>query len=381
MNVRKYTAATMEAALDKVKSDLGRDAVILHTRCFRRGTVFGMGGRQIVEVTAANDVNVSPRSAAVATRAAAADRAYRNAVSGASGEILALKNDIAGLRSMVEDLLKHSRPSRVALWPDALQRWHEHLVNRGASYECAQDILEPLAARFSSGSESNAMLAKAVIDRIAECIHSSAPAAGGKPGSPSVIALVGPTGVGKTTTIAKLAANIALRERKTVGLVTLDTYRIAAVEQLRTYARIIDVPLEVVLTPGELSEAVARLSDCSLILMDTAGRSQRDALKMNDLKAFFDKYRPTQTHLVVSAASDGATLADTIDRFSVFRPDCVLLTKLDELQAAGRLLDAVRAAGRPISYVTTGQDVPDDIEPARPRDLAVLIAGEDDIDG
>jgi len=377
MNIRKYTASTMEAALEQVRSDLGRDAVILHTRSFRRGAVFGLGGSQVIEVTASNEVNVSPRSLPV-SRSTPVERAYRNAVSGSSTEILGLKNDVSCLRTMLEDLLKHARPSRVNLWPEALQHWHKYLISRGASDACAQDVLEPLAAKISPhGEKEPRAIAPAVVARIAECIRPAGPISPGKGGGPSVVAFVGPTGVGKTTTIAKLAAHFALRERSRVGLITLDTYRIAAVEQLRTYAKIIDVPLEIVLSPSELCEAVARLAGCSVVLVDTAGRSQRDRLKINDLKAFFEKHRPAQTHLVVSVTSDGAALEDTLEKFSVYRPDCVLLTKLDELPACGKLLDAIRTVNRPVSYVTTGQDVPDDIEVAHPQQLAALIAGEE----
>jgi flagellar biosynthesis protein FlhF len=378
MNVKKYTAPTMEAALEQVKSELGRDAVILHTRCFRRGGVFGLGGNQLVEITASNQVSVSPRSLAASRPV---ERAYRSGASGASAGFLALKNDVAGLRSMLEDVLKHTRPARTSFWPESLQRWHKHLTDRGTSDACSVEVLEPLAARFAgSRAADQPAVEAAVLARIAEFVRTAPPIAAGVPGDPAIVAFVGPTGVGKTTTIAKLAAHFALRERKPVGLITLDTYRIAAVEQLRTYARIIDVPLEVVLSPAEMPDAVERLSGCALILIDTAGRSQRDALKINDLKAFFERKRPGQIHLVLSATAERLALADTIEKFSVYRPDRVLLTKIDELPAAGKLLDAIPIARQPVSYVTTGQDVPDDIETARPQYLAALIAGGDSID-
>jgi flagellar biosynthesis protein FlhF len=381
MNIRKYTAATMEAALEQVRTDLGRDAVILHTRCFRRGTVLGWGGRQLVEVTASNDVNIPPRNPSASLRHAPAERAYRNALSGSSSDFLALKSDVSCLRNMLEDLLRHTRPSRVSLWPEPLRHWHQFLVKKGASEAAAQEVLEPLAAKaFPKGNNEPSTLVPAVLGRIAECIRSADPIAAGKPDDPSVVAFVGPTGVGKTTTIAKLAAHFALRERQPVGLITLDTYRIAAVEQLRTYARIIEVPLEVVLSPSELGEAVDRLSGCSIILVDTAGRSQRDRLKINDLKGFFERRRPTQTHLVLSATSDQGAVADTLEKFSIYEPNSIVLTKLDELPATGRLLDSIRIMDKPISYVTTGQDVPDDIDVARPQRLAELIAGEEDLD-
>ena len=122
-------------------------------------------------------------------------------------------------------------------------------------------------------------------------------------GEGRVVALVGPTGVGKTTTIAKLAANFRLRENRKVGLITVDTYRIAAVEQLRTYADIIDLPMEVVRTPREMREAVARMRSLDLVLMDTAGRSPRDEVNIQELKSILAEAKPAEVHLVLSASA------------------------------------------------------------------------------
>ena len=121
-----------------------------------------------------------------------------------------------------------------------------------------------------------------------------------RPGNRKVVALVGPTGVGKTTTIAKIAANFRLRDKKTVGLITADTYRIAAVEQLRTYAEIIDLPLEVVTTPREMRRAVLQMEHLDLVLIDTAGRSPHDELRLHELRALLREANPDETHLVLS---------------------------------------------------------------------------------
>ncbi len=286
------------------------------------------------------------------------------------------------MRALIEDLSRQTRPSRTAHWPEALRQWHRHLVKSGASEANAIDVLEPILARLAGNkSPDAAALAKMVTARIAESVRTAAPIAAGVGSRPAIVAFVGPTGVGKTTTIAKLAAHFALRQRAQVGLVTLDTYRIAAVEQLRTYARIIDVPLEVVLTAAEMPAALERLSGCGVILLDTAGRSQRDRMKINDLRGFFEKRRPDSVHLVLSATAERSALSDTIEKFAVYDPDHVLITKLDELPAYGKLLDIAALAPQPVSYLTTGQDVPDDIEHARPERVAALVAGEVGLDG
>jgi flagellar biosynthesis protein FlhF len=190
-----------------------------------------------------------------------------------------------------------------------------------------------------------------------------------------LVALVGPTGVGKTTTIAKLAANFRLREQRRVGLITVDTYRIAAVEQLRTYADIIDLPMEVVATPREMHQAVARMADLDLILMDTAGRSPRDDVQIQELKGLLAEAAPDEVHLVLSSVASARCLANTAQQFAPVGTTALVLTKLDEAASLGNLLPLARSCGLPLSYLTNGQNVPDDIAAADAGRLARTIVG------
>jgi flagellar biosynthesis protein FlhF len=196
-----------------------------------------------------------------------------------------------------------------------------------------------------------------------------------QPGGRRVVALVGPTGVGKTTTIAKLAANFRLREKRNVGLITVDTYRIAAVEQLRTYADIIDLPMAVVSTPREMREAVTRMSDLELILMDTAGRSPRDDVKIQELRTMLVEAKADEVHLVLSAVGGASALKRTAEQFAPAGSTSLLLTKLDEATGLGNVLPLLRASNLPLSYVTDGQNVPDDIEPADKRRIVRMVLG------
>ena len=190
---------------------------------------------------------------------------------------------------------------------------------------------------------------------------------------PLVIALIGPTGVGKTTTIAKLAATYALKHGAKVGLITCDTYRIAAVDQLRTYAGIMDMPMKVALTPREAMEAAESLSDCGVILVDSAGRSPQDSVRLEEMGAFLEALAPEQTHLVLNVGSAEDALTHAATRFSTLQPTHLLLTKLDEAVRYGVLINLVQAVGLKISYVTTGQEVPAQIELAQPERLARLV--------
>ena len=214
--------------------------------------------------------------------------------------------------------------------------------------------------------------------RLAEMLEDEIPLGGPirlTPGKRRLVALVGPTGVGKTTTIAKLAANFRLREKRRVGLITVDTYRIAAVEQLRTYADIIDLPMRVVATPHEMREAVEAMSGLDLVLLDTAGRSPQDEVKLRELKLFLSEAQADEIHLVLSSTASTATLVRTAERFSALGTTALVLTKLDEAGALGSLLPLWRSCKLPLSYLTNGQNVPDDIAPADRRRLAREVLG------
>ena len=195
-------------------------------------------------------------------------------------------------------------------------------------------------------------------------------------GRPHVVALIGPTGVGKTTTIAKLAAACRFRDDLKVGLVTTDSFRMAAVDQLKSYAEILSVPLEVVIDVEDMAPALRRLAHCDVILLDTAGRSRRDSERLEDLRAFLRAADPDETHLVLSTTTGERTMMRDADAFASLGADRVVLTKLDEAGGFGIVLNVIQRLGARISFVTTGQEVPDDIEHGGAERIArMLLAG------
>ena len=187
--------------------------------------------------------------------------------------------------------------------------------------------------------------------------------------------LVGPTGVGKTTTIAKIAANFSLIDAKKVGLITVDTYRIAAVDQLKRYAEIIGIPLHVAFDPQELKEGIAKMKDRDLILIDTAGRSQNNFLQINELKNYLQDV-DAEIHLVISATTKSTDVDEIVRAFGQVSIDRVIITKLDETTSYGVILQTCQRTRAPLSFVTTGQGVPEDIEVATGEKLAQLILGD-----
>lgn len=186
------------------------------------------------------------------------------------------------------------------------------------------------------------------------------------------VALIGATGVGKTTTIAKLAAHYALVERKKVALLTIDTYRIAAVEQLKTYSQIIDLPLCVAHRVDDIAPALNQFANYDLLLVDTAGRSQHNTPQIEELKPYIEALR-CETHLVLSTPTKESDLLETARRFSLVRLDRILFSKLDETSTFGTILNVSDRVGIPLSYITTGQKVPEDISIAEPNSLAGLL--------
>ncbi|MDI4646203.1 flagellar biosynthesis protein FlhF [Cohnella hashimotonis] len=192
-----------------------------------------------------------------------------------------------------------------------------------------------------------------------------------------IVHFVGPTGVGKTTTIAKLGADQVLSRRRTVGFITADTYRIAAVDQLRTYADILNVPLEVVFSPSELARAYKRLEDRDLLLMDTAGRNYRNELYVSEVNSLLSPGQEAEKILVLSLTHKYQDMRKVSAQFVKYGVSRLLLTKMDETDSYGAILNLVREFGFSIPYVTFGQTVPDDIRPFDPAWLASkLLEGE-----
>ncbi|MDO5517760.1 MAG: flagellar biosynthesis protein FlhF [Clostridium sp.] len=193
------------------------------------------------------------------------------------------------------------------------------------------------------------------------------------------VALVGPTGVGKTTTIAKLAGRLALVEKKKVGLITIDTYRIGAIEQLKTYAEIMNIPFKVVITIKEMGEAIESMADCDVILIDTTGRSSKNTMQISELRAFIEKAQPDYVNMVVSATTKNKDIKNILNGYSDLGYDSVIVTKLDETTVYGSIYNIAKRADKPVSFITIGQNVPDDIKIPSKEELARFILGEETV--
>lgn len=281
------------------------------------------------------------------------------------------------IQEMLDSLERRTRSQRSTDIPSELFHIYTDLIDAEVDETAAHQLVTQLKANSTPEQLKDTAASKALLAALIESQLQSVPPIRPVPGQQKVVALVGPTGVGKTTTIAKLAANYRLRENIKMGLVTVDTYRIAAVEQLRTYAEIIDLPMKVVSNPKEMQQALDEMVGLDLILIDTAGRSPSDDLKIQELESLFREVPIDEVSLVMSMTSSAKSLEAIAKRFQVANPTSMILTKLDEAPVMGSLLTLSQNVKLPIRYLTTGQDVPDDIEPANAARMARLILGED----
>ncbi len=292
-----------------------------------------------------------------------------------------IQRELADIKLLVNQVL-HSGPTTSAgvaagAMPEALFRHYLRLLESAVSRDIADSIIGAVRDELTPGELTDEDIVRTTVLRHISSLIPSAgtpPLRGGRGGyGPHVIALVGPTGVGKTTTVAKLAASYKLRHGKSVALITSDTYRIAAVDQLRTYAGIIGLPLKVVMSPQEMAAAVQSLSQYDVVLIDTAGRSQFNADRLAELREFIEAANPTEVHLVLSSTAGEAVLQKTVANFAPLGPGSVILTKLDEAVNFGVIVNVARQLGAAFSFITTGQEVPDDIEAGQPDRLARMV--------
>jgi flagellar biosynthesis protein FlhF len=291
--------------------------------------------------------------------------------------MLNISQEMNALKSMVADLVRGQNFAKAPQVPQDLFDYYQQLIENQVADELALEVVTTLQKNLRPEHLQQPQFVK---EKLAEQLEKMIPTTGPifrkKHHGPHVVALIGPTGVGKTTTLAKLAANLKLREKHRVGLITLDTYRIAAVDQLRKYAEIIGSPLKVVNGTDDLRDAIASMSDCEFILIDTAGRSPNDTMKLNELRGLLESVNPDEVHLVLSTTASASCIQLAIDRFNDVRLDKIIFTKLDEASHVGVVLNVVRKVNKSLSYITTGQNVPNDIEECQGKRLAQLILGQ-----
>ncbi|MEN8189404.1 MAG: hypothetical protein ABFS19_06115, partial [Thermodesulfobacteriota bacterium] len=292
--------------------------------------------------------------------------------------VLKLTENISEKQNTTWQRLSSGRKTRDSSSPDtspavSLDQYITPLLERGINLDTARTIAEFSEKELSDHDrDDNVLLSSFYTDSIEDIIE-VAPDEPAAPSEQRRIAFIGPTGVGKTTTLAKVAASHMAKGIKSIGLITIDTYRIAAIEQLKVYGKIMRLPVEVVISPDQLQDALDKFHDKELILIDTAGRSPRDHLSINELGSYLSGGIPIEKHLVLSATTREEEICQIIDRFSPIGIDHTIVTKIDECDTLGIILDVQTQTPAPFSYITNGQRVPEDIMVAESRMIAELI--------
>lgn len=453
MKVKRYVVDNMPEAMQKIRAELGADAVILSSKEIRAGGVLGMFKKKKLEVFAAADAKTaaappapSPQAVSAevdrilqqvkqakqtAASAAAAPQASQPSFSSPSvvqaayqasagrprtaGAAVAAERSVSAGRPSAPTADELAKPESLGPPPEPASvpaaalagsssdqtsaseiqqvmaelremkrivgrlvgedipppdterdRWKRRLTAQEVDPDVAEEIVreaaeyaarEPADASVPEAARFRSALEAVLLDRLTR--HAAEPK--GLQSHIRVAHFVGPTGVGKTTSLAKLAAEQVLHRRRKVGFITADTYRIAAVEQLRTYASILNVPMEVVVSPQDLAQAFAKLADRDLILMDTAGRNYRNPMYVSELGSLLRTEGPSETYLVLSMTSKSKDMVAIADTFSAYGIRKLLLTKLDETNSVGSVFNLLSAVPYQLDYVTYGQNVPDDI--------------------
>jgi flagellar biosynthesis protein FlhF len=377
MQVKRYEAVNIQEALVQIKRDLGSDAIVLSTKKID-------GKANSIEVIVARDLSEGD-NIQIPYRDAEEERKvlfsgkefFRHVRMGIdelkslmrSNEKVTFRTEIAELKNTVQSFIDVVGFQGIQE-NETLMRIYHYLVGKGISKHRVHRVLNELKKDFShikiNAYENGLVRAKELLSTL----FTEAP---GDNRGKRIKVLLGPTGVGKTTTLAKLAARYALEQKLTVGLITTDTYRIAAPEQLRTYARIMGVPMTVAGNKGQFQQSLERYAAMDIVLVDTPGQGGTDARCVAKLKDIIFREQQMEISLLLSLTSSRKHLIDAIGRFGVFDCDRIIITKMDECPQRGVVYDVLEYAKKPVSYVTTGQNVPMDIEEVNAPRLAELV--------
>ncbi len=423
MQVKKYTASNMQEAIKMIKEELGTKAIIISTRKIRKGSgAFGMFGKNVLEVTAARDESTqnktvknyngllqnqqkseyekeiaynsprSPRREGNSKNKAQIDnlqnditelkdlvndlrKGYRRQVND-EANVTHLRYELSELKGMINTLVSQSGELREGDLHENLIALFQQLCFNGVESKFARKLIEEVNKKIPQKEIDNFSYVKVYVARMFMQVLkiNAKPTARKSKNEPKILTFLGPTGVGKTTTLAKIAGREKIAHpNKKIGMITLDTFRIAAVQQLQEYARIINVPIRVVNDRKQMDTVLKEFRKKDLILIDTAGRSQRDELQMSELRSVLKHYPNFSNLLVLSATTKDNDLIEITKRFSVIPLSGAVFTKLDESTSYGSIFNHAIRFKLKLNYLTTGQNVPDDIENSTRERLIDLL--------
>jgi len=432
MRLKKFVAPTLKEATYQMRKELGENAIILNTRTVRQGSLLDFAGKEMFEIVAAidDDPALQEKKSDRIVSSAATDDSFSSALFGANlinryggketireraktqstsgnnnlqedlkkiadqfskgrearkdeerktkgiielAHYHEIKSELDDVKSALGEIAEHLKHSKMPSFPEHLRNMYSTLLENDVDEDIAKALVHTVSSQLSNAElQQEELVEKSLLSVLAQMIRCAEPLSKQKNRS-RVVAFVGPTGVGKTTTIAKLSAICEIFNQYRVALVSADTYRIAAIDQLRTFATIANIPMEVAYVPEEMGEAIKKHSDKDVIFIDTVGRSQRQNEQIAELKDFLNAAAPDEIHLVLSATCSYKNLIDVAERFKLLNVNRLVFSKVDEAASLGVIMNMLHHTKLPVSYITTGQNVPDDIAIAEPKKLANLI--------
>lgn len=399
MNVRKYVGQSIDDVIRKVKADLGNDIVLLNVKMVRRRGLLRHFFKDRCEVIAgrgfrtAGDLKSSkPTAPSVRPNPVARPAAHPRAISAYAPAAAAprpatpesptpmslgmLKQDVEELKVLLREIGSRIQRQNVSACPEELKEHYLMLLSNAVSEQLAGRLVGELRRSMSAAEIREPGIVHERIQQIIRKMIDTSDGINFVPGRCVKAAFVGPTGVGKTTTIAKLMAIYANRGKE-IGVITTDTQRIAAADQLRRVAELVGVPIRVAATPDDVRSALDAFQTMDLVLIDTAGRGQRNGQKMEELSALLDAATPDEIHLVLDSAKQLDAILDVVEKFNRFRFNNIVLTKVDEAVKLGMLLDILAKVNKKLSFVATGQEIPRDIEIADAGRISRMILREE----
>lgn len=424
MIIKKYQAGTETEAIMLAKEDLGKDAIVMNIKTIKPKGLFKMFRKTQVEVTAAVDENremeKKPESKTTEQFNTQISEKLHPEQKKEDDEAKALNEKLNSLAKLLEEQIeqqkkeekpenkkaaathkkeedaeqtkeeedkesdktessKDDKTSKDAIRDKSIDLIMEQLTGNEVSYTHAKQIVEEITHTGNVRTLDDML--SGVYQKIILKLGQVQPISMEKEDKkPKIILFIGPTGVGKTTTIAKLSSKLILEQKKKIVILTADTYRISAVEQIKTYASILSIPVEVLYEKEEVEEVLPKYKDYDYILVDTAGRSHKNKDRMDDLKEFMDGFSKysISVYLVLSATTKYKDLKKIIALYEDISDCNLIFTKLDETDAIGNILNIKLDTGMALSYVSYGQNVPDDIEVMNPQVIAKQVLGGGD---
>jgi flagellar biosynthesis protein FlhF len=370
MKVKKYAAPTMPEVMKQIRNELGSEAVILNSRKVKYGGILGLKKKNRIEVVAALDpepLRKEVNKEMGITRKSAPFIEHVKPDSSSNKQVL---DELHLLKKMV-----HQSAMNKYNYPAEYQLLYTQLLEQEITEPLAKKILDKVLD-YHEEENISPVQQKIQQDVKSEILNQlNELSIQGIASQNKIMHFVGPTGVGKTTTIAKIAASNVLKKGKKVALITTDTYRIAAIEQLKTYANILRVPIKVAYTKDDYIQAVHQFADYDYILVDTAGRNFREQNYVRELVKSIDSHFPIDMYLVLSLTAKAKDTLELYDQFKHLPIKQVVFTKIDETQQYGSMLNLTLERKIGIAFITNGQDVPDDLIEATPELIADYCTG------